>query len=148
MNTHAPAPYAGEGVYEWLKNREPRWARLAIIHRLDKETSGLMVFSKTTEANRSLTQQFTDGMVRKEYQLETKGRVPKKKFTIKSRLRRVGERYASGPTGEEAETEFEIIGQGTENTTLAARPKTGRTHQIRVHAAENGFPIRGDILYG
>jgi len=40
MNTHAPSPYAGEGIYDWLRNREPRWARLAIIHRLDKETSG------------------------------------------------------------------------------------------------------------
>ncbi len=46
MNTHAPSPYAGEGIYEWLKQREPRWAKLAIIHRLDKETSGVMVFGK------------------------------------------------------------------------------------------------------
>jgi 23S rRNA-/tRNA-specific pseudouridylate synthase len=39
LNTHAPSPYAGEGIYEWLKHREPRWAALAIVHRLDKETS-------------------------------------------------------------------------------------------------------------
>jgi len=58
-STHSPAPFAGEGLYEWLKNREPRWARLAIIHRLDKETSGLIVFGKTTVANRSLTDQFS-----------------------------------------------------------------------------------------
>src|SRR5271154_5770391 len=56
MNTHAPSPYAGEGIYEWLKHREPRWSKLAIIHRLDKETSGVMVFGKTKEANKSLTE--------------------------------------------------------------------------------------------
>ena len=45
MNTHAPSPFAGEGLYDWLRHREPRWAELAIIHRLDKETSGVMVFT-------------------------------------------------------------------------------------------------------
>jgi len=54
-NTHAPAPFVGEGLYEWLRNRHPRWSALSIMHRLDKETSGLMVFGKTTAANRSLT---------------------------------------------------------------------------------------------
>ena len=54
-NTHSPAPFAGEGVYEWLRDREPRWSRLSIIHRLDKETSGIMVFGKTAAANRSLS---------------------------------------------------------------------------------------------
>ena len=62
-NTHAPSPYAGEGIYDWLRHREPRWANLAIIHRLDKETSGVMVFAKTSLANRSLTEQFTKRMV-------------------------------------------------------------------------------------
>ena len=70
-NTHAPSPYAGEGIYDWLKNREPRWASLAIIHRLDKETSGVMVFGKTPFANRSLTDQFTERRVRKKYLLLT-----------------------------------------------------------------------------
>src|SRR5215831_19582375 len=64
-NTHAPSPYAGEGIYDWLRYREPRWSRLAIIHRLDKETSGVIVFSKTELANRSLTQQFTKREVQK-----------------------------------------------------------------------------------
>src|SRR5579885_2496420 len=43
LNTHAPSPYAGEGLYDWLRHREPRWENLAIVHRLDKETSGVMV---------------------------------------------------------------------------------------------------------
>src|SRR5512140_3343776 len=71
VNTHAPSPFAGEGLYDWLRHREPRWASLAIIHRLDKETSGVMVFGKTSQANRSLTQQFTQRTVRKLYLLLT-----------------------------------------------------------------------------
>src|ERR1039457_7159473 len=70
-NTHAPSPFAGEGIYDWLKNREPRWASLAIIHRLDKETSGVLVFGKTPLANRSLTEQFAQRRVRKKYLLLT-----------------------------------------------------------------------------
>src|ERR1041384_4397981 len=70
-NTHAPSPFAGEGVYDWLRNREPRWSKLAIIHRLDKETSGVMVFGKTSLANKSLTEQFASRTVRKKYLLLT-----------------------------------------------------------------------------
>ena len=55
LNTHAPSPFAGEGLHEWLRNSGAPRAALAIIHRLDKETSGLIVFGKTTTANRSLT---------------------------------------------------------------------------------------------
>ena len=48
LNTHAPGPFAGEGIYDWLRHREPRWANLAIVHRLDKETIGVLSFGKTT----------------------------------------------------------------------------------------------------
>jgi 23S rRNA (cytosine1962-C5)-methyltransferase len=153
-NTHAPSPQAGEGLYDWLRNREPRWASLAIIHRLDKETSGLMVFGKTALANRSLTGQFTRREVRKEYHFLTDRAGPHREFTAKSALIRVGDHYASRPDGEPAETRF-IPGAdaacavaGPRLKLVRAQPLTGRTHQIRVHAAENGFPIWGDTLYG
>src|ERR1700733_2356106 len=109
MNTHRPDPYAGEGIYDWLRAREPRWASLAIIHRLDKETSGVMVFGKTPLANRSLTEQFTAREVHKKYLLLTDRTVKRAEFTVKSALGRVGEKYASRPGGEVAETHFRVI---------------------------------------
>lgn len=153
-NTHAPSPYAGEGIYDWLKHREPRWATLAIIHRLDKETSGVMVFGKTPLANRSLTEQFAQRRVGKNYLLLTDRKAPSEEFTAKSTLLRAGEKYASRPGGEPAETRFTPVRDSKfaiKNAGLnrvMAEPLTGRTHQIRVHAAENGFPILGDTLYG
>jgi 23S rRNA (cytosine1962-C5)-methyltransferase len=165
MNTHAPSPFAGEGIYDWLRHREPRWADLAIIHRLDKETSGVIVFSKTALANRSLTEQFTQRTVRKKYLLLTDRPLKQSGLVVKSKIVRVGERYASGAHGEPAETRFKISVaadvkrlhlkglNGNEPShvgcyEIEAEPLTGRTHQIRVHAAENGFPILGDTLYG
>jgi 23S rRNA (cytosine1962-C5)-methyltransferase len=173
LNTHAPSPFAGEGLYDWLRHREPRWARLAIIHRLDKETSGVMVFSKTPLANRVLTEQFAQRRVRKKYLLLTDRPVPSKELVVKSSLIRAGEKYVSRPVhagGEPAETRF-LPGVATDpspsplptgwgeggrgpgegeirRAVIEARPLTGRTHQIRVHAAQAGFPILGDTLYG
>ncbi len=149
-NTHAPGPFAGEGIYDWLRAREPRWASLAILHRLDKETSGVLVFGKTAVANRSLTEQFTQRRVHKKYLLLTDRAVPSGKFTVKTPLLRIGEKYASRPGGEMAETVFKLSPeiQGSQFKVVQAEPLTGRTHQIRVQAAENGFPILGDTLYG
>src|SRR3954447_5939180 len=86
INTHAPSPYAGEGIYDWLRHREPRWARLAILHRLDKETSGVLVFGKTPEANRSLTQQFTEHTIRKTYRLLTEKPLDRDELVVVSSL--------------------------------------------------------------
>jgi len=162
-NTHAPSPFAGEGIYDWLRHREPRWSSLAILHRLDKETSGVLVFGKTPLSNRSLTEQLTARRIRKKYLLLTDRAVPKKEFTVKTALARIGEKYASRPGGEMAETQFrsrrgneaQIINRNELEPPyvgcykiVEVAPLTGRTHQIRVHAAESGFPILGDTLYG
>jgi len=145
-NTHSPAPFAGEGLYEWLKNRLPRWSALAIIHRLDKETSGLMVFGKTALANRSLTQQFDQRQVHKKYILLTDRKPAFRELHARSVLVRSGAKYISRPIRPDAapaETIFSVAGD-----VIEAIPLTGKTHQIRVHAAEHGFPILGDTLYG
>jgi len=162
LNTHSPSPYAGEGIYEWLRHREPRWKDLAIIHRLDKETSGVLVFSKTTLANRSLTEQFTSRKVRKQYLLLTDRSALKSKLRIRTALQRVGSKYLSRPVhagGDVAETLFEPAAvtepaahprdfERGQCHAIMATPLTGRTHQIRVHASDQGFPILGDSMYG
>jgi 23S rRNA (cytosine1962-C5)-methyltransferase len=156
-NTHAASPWGGEGLYDWLKHREPRWERLAIIHRLDKETSGLIVFGKTTVANRSLSAQFENHLVRKKYILLTDGSAPPLPLHVKSSLVRSGERYLNRGVhlgGEVAETIFNSAPtaladvNGPPAISLEAEPLTGKTHQIRAHAAAHGFPILGDVLYG
>jgi 23S rRNA (cytosine1962-C5)-methyltransferase len=144
LNTHAPDPHAGEGLYDWLKHREARWATLAIIHRLDKDTSGVMVFGKTPLANRALTAQFATRSVRKVYQLRTDRPVPAGEQVVTAGIARAGDRYVSRADGEPAETRFRKLPDGC----VEAQPRTGRTHQIRVHAAASGFPILGDALYG
>ncbi len=152
-NTHAPAPHAGEGIYDWLRHREPRWASLAIIHRLDKETSGVLVFGKTPLANKSLTEQFEQRKVAKRYLLWSDRTPPQAELVVRGNIVREGDHYVSLPSGtdgEPAETHFKCgmrnVARGTWEVT--AEPHTGRTHQIRVHAAANGFPILGDELYG
>ena len=129
-NTHAPGPHAGEGIYDWLRHREPRWATLAILHRLDKETSGVLVFGKTPAANRSLTEQFTERRVRKKYLLLTDRPVPQREFAVKTALVRVGEKYASRPPhagAEIAETRFGV-------------PALAGAKPIPLHAGPHGTP--------
>jgi 23S rRNA-/tRNA-specific pseudouridylate synthase len=118
-------------------------------------------------ANRSLTGQFTSRLVRKKYLLITDSPMKRDELVVKSKIVRAGERYVSGPQGEPAETRFKPLGAPASRRqvtkfpgempslpdalspyhVIEAEPLTGRTHQIRVHAAEAGFPIMGDALY-
>jgi 23S rRNA (cytosine1962-C5)-methyltransferase len=151
MNTHAPAPFAGEGIHEWLRDREERWASLVIIHRLDKETSGLLVLSKSKQANRSLGDQFARHIVRKRYRCWSRHAPKADEFTVESCLARAGARYIRRPLhagGERAVTRFKVVERRANLTVFDAEPITGKTHQIRVHAASEGMPILGDALYG
>lgn len=139
INTHAPSELASDGLYEWLRRRETRWSSLSILQRLDRETSGVMLFGKTREANRELGAQFEQRRVRKSYLLLT-DRDPG------PASRRI---CSSGPGGpEHAETEFRPLGRERGRWLVEALPRTGRTHQVRLHARDAGFPILGDTAYG
>ncbi len=141
-NTHAAAPHAGEGIYDWLRNRQPRWAGLAIIHRLDKQTSGVLVFGKSRRANQSLTEQFASRGVAKTYRLRSRGPHAETSFTVDAPLR------VQGGASRPAATRFEFAGQKRQTCEYLAFPLTGRTHQVRIHAAAAGIAVLGDDLYG
>lgn len=151
INTHSSSFHAGEGIYEWLKRREPRWSELAILQRLDKETSGVLVFSKTRRGNVSLFKQFSRRRAEKEYDLQTDRDPGRDAWTVRSFIRKISCRFESvddPDEGLEAVTQFTVLSSEGGRWRLKAQPLTGRTHQIRIHAANQGIPILGDTLYG
>jgi 23S rRNA (cytosine1962-C5)-methyltransferase len=152
INTHASGPHASEGIYEWLRRREPRWARLAILQRLDKETSGILIFALSAPAKASLSKQFSQRRVTKEYIFLTDRQPVREQWEVHSWIRKGRGRFESLPRpvegGLEAETRFSVENAVDGHWSVVAQPITGRTHQIRLHAADSGIPILGDPLYG
>jgi 23S rRNA pseudouridine1911/1915/1917 synthase len=126
--------------------------RPGIVHRLDKMTSGLVVVAKNDRAHRLLAAQFKAREVVKTYQLLVHGRVEKSQGVIarpvgRDPVRRVRMK-AGGLRAREAATEYRVLRRFARFTYLEAHPRTGRTHQLRVHFASLGHPIAGDTLYG
>lgn len=120
-----------------------------LLHRLDKETSGVLLFASGRESNRKLSRQFSDREVSKTYLALVEGRPPAA-FAVDNHLRAGvrGRTVAANSGGARAVTEFATLATGTVLALVEARPLTGRTHQIRCHLAGCGFPLVGDPLYG
>ncbi|HET7636869.1 MAG TPA: RluA family pseudouridine synthase [Candidatus Limnocylindria bacterium] len=125
--------------------------RPGIVHRLDKETSGLLVVAKTDAAQASLMAQFGERSIEKEYLALVRGRPPANRGRIEApigRDPRDRQRMAVVAGGRESITEYELLGEGSGYALLLLRPRTGRTHQIRAHLAYLNLPIAGDLRYG
>lgn len=125
--------------------------RYGLVHRLDKETSGVILVAKTIPNFEYLKQLFKDRKIAKEYLALVHGKITPKQGVIKIPLARglVNKtKFEPSATGRIAETKYEVIEYKSGYTYLRAYPKTGRTHQIRIHFASLSYPVVGDKAYG
>ena len=126
--------------------------RPGIVHRLDKETSGVMVVAKNDRAHESLSEQFKARETKKEYVAVVSGEMKKNSGVFSSRIGRSPSNRVKmtsfSKIGRDAETRWEVVERLRGATLVSVWPKTGRTHQIRVHFSENGFPVLADKVYG
>ena len=150
-----PGKEIKDSVYTRIKQKYPSVTGPIIVHRLDMSTSGILVLTKTKEANKILQQQFIKRTVKKKYVALLSGKVSEKKGTITLPLRLdLDDRprqLVDFKYGKAAKTNWTIISENNTYTRIHFYPVTGRTHQLRVHAAHKdglNLPIIGDDLYG
>jgi 23S rRNA pseudouridine1911/1915/1917 synthase len=125
--------------------------RPGIVHRLDKDTSGVMLVAKNRAAQAKLAEQFKAHSVSKSYLVLVKGKLTPENGIIEAAIGRDPQhrqRMAVVSRGREARTEYRVIRYIGNYSLLEITPETGRTHQIRVHLAAIGFPVVGDATYG
>ena len=173
LMVHADGHIDAPTVVDWFLGRTPEahgvgesqlsqkgevLERSGVVHRLDRETSGVMVLAKTQKAFTHLKKQFHDRLVHKEYRAFVYGPVREQWGTVDRKIgrsasdfrQRSAQQGAKG-TLRDAVTEWECIGTGRYNdehfSYMKLMPKTGRTHQLRVHLKAIGKPIVGDTLY-
>ena len=171
--THADGSGVGETVVEWFLRRAPEargvgelandqagapLERSGVVHRLDRDTSGVLILAKTQDSFTQLKAQFHDRLAKKEYRALVYGPVRERWGTIDKPIgrspsdprKRLAGSNAKG-TVREAVTDWECIGTGRyeeeDFSYLKLLPKTGRTHQLRVHLKSISRPIVGDTLY-
>jgi 23S rRNA pseudouridine1911/1915/1917 synthase len=133
------------------RTTDPDPDRPGIVHRLDRDTSGLLILAKTAAAKAFMQQQFREHAVHKTYLLLAVGRMKPPEAVIRLPLARDPAnplRRAVVADGRESVTRYRTLDDYPGFSLVEARPETGRTHQIRVHFAAIGHPVAGDILYG
>jgi 23S rRNA pseudouridine1911/1915/1917 synthase len=123
--------------------------RPGIVHRLDAGTSGLMVVAKDDATHARLAEMFKRHEIDRRYIALVRGRIGADRFLIEAALERRRARIRVGVvTGKAAATEVDVLERPGERSLVEARPRTGRTHQIRVHLSAIGHPVLGDRAYG
>jgi 23S rRNA pseudouridine1911/1915/1917 synthase len=147
------------GVAWYLQQKQPDLTesvlpRFGLVHRIDKNTSGLLVLAKTDKAMRHLAKQFFDHTVQREYRALVWGDLNEDHGTVKAhvgrnqRYRKLFEAYPDGEHGKDATTHYTVIERFNYVTLISCVLETGRTHQIRVHMKHLGHPLFNDDTYG
>jgi 23S rRNA pseudouridine1911/1915/1917 synthase len=147
------------GVAWYLQHENPSISevvlpRFGLVHRIDKNTSGLLVLAKRDKAMRQLAKQFYDHSVKRQYQALVWGDMEKEEGTIVAhvgrnlRYRKLFEAYPEGDHGKEAITHYKVLERFNYVTLVQCVLETGRTHQIRVHMKHIGHPLFNDDFYG
>ena len=141
------------GLIEALRTIRPEQQELELVHRLDRDTSGCILIAKKKSVLRALHRQLQNGEVDKRYQALVAGRWPSRCKTVNAPLKKnelkSGERVVKVTLdGKESRTNFRVLQRYADCTLMEAKPITGRTHQIRVHAQHVGNGLVGDEKYG
>jgi 23S rRNA pseudouridine1911/1915/1917 synthase len=147
------------GIAYYMREQNPNISeellpRFGLVHRIDKNTSGLLVLAKTDKAMRQLAKQFFDHTVKREYVALVWGDVEKNEGTIiahvgrHQRFRKLFEAYPEGDHGKDAITHYRVLERFGYVTLIECVLETGRTHQIRVHMKHLGHPLFNDDFYG
>ena len=137
--------------FEDKLSSHPDLLRPGIVHRLDKDTTGVMIIPFNEYTHWKIADQFKNRTIQKEYIALTWGEWVEDEGVIQNKLSRSKKnplKYQSSMEGRLATSKFKLIKKGKYYSAINFFPKTGRTHQIRIHCSEKGFPIIGDELYG
>jgi 23S rRNA pseudouridine1911/1915/1917 synthase len=150
MTTQATPSRMGASLWDWARSQAG--GGVGLVHRLDRETSGVVVFGRGSQATKALTTQFRERTVKKVYLAITAPHLPERgeiDLPLSPDPSRPGRYRASAhANGRAAHTDYERRFQTEAWAGVALFPRTGRTHQLRAHFTAIGFPIAGDRLYG
>lgn len=121
------------------------------VHRLDMDTSGLIIFARSKAMQRALSRQFELRRIGKVYEALVAGQMTEDRGTIDAAIARYSKQRPLrhlDPDGQDAITHWSVLDRGARHTRLHLSPETGRSHQLRLHLASIGHPILGDVFYG